>query len=78
MNIFSLKLIKQFNFKLSQHASDWSQICPKVTAPQHCSKGIVSQDWRGLQMILLHRSEVFIISASCFFLNFVDVFIQYF
>ena len=31
-------------------------------------KGIVSRDWVGLQMILLDRLEVFIISASSFFL----------
>ena len=30
-------------------------------------KGIVSRDWVGLQMILLDRLEVFIISASSFF-----------
>ena len=31
-------------------------------------KGIVSRDWGGLQMILLGRLEVFIISASSFYL----------
>ena len=49
----------------------------KFDLNQMIIKGIVSRDWRGLQMILLHRSEVFIISASCFF-YFVAVFIQYF
>ena len=30
-------------------------------------KGIVSQDWAELEMILMDRSEVFNISASCFY-----------
>ena len=34
----------------------------------HDLKGIVSRDWGGLQMILLDRLEVFIISASGFYL----------
>ena len=33
-------------------------------------KGIVSQDWGGLQMILLDRLEVFNISASHFLIFF--------
>ena len=32
-------------------------------------KGIVSRNWRGLQMILLDKLKVFIISASIFFLS---------
>ena len=46
----------------------------------HCIfiKGIVSQDWAELEMILLDRSEVINISATYFFFFFVAVFVQYF
>ena len=40
----------------------------RLLQKQQAIKGIVSRDWKGLQMILLDRLEVFIISASTFYI----------
>ena len=67
-----------YTVPLSISSTDFKALCFVVDSGRYSSmytmyvqtilKGIVSQYWGGLQMILLDRLEVFIISATHFFL----------